>query len=273
MLNSIKWIKWMGPQLRIGIARDAVAVLAGRSGALSVVAEQAVAPDDMAALEQGLHAVLAAAGRPGLPLQLVLADDLLRLWQVAPPQPVLGRADLEAATHLRFHTLYGDELDGWALAAHWDVRRPFWAAAVPAPLLAACEAAAAAHGSPIVAVLPHFIALWNQHCRRLADGSWLVAVHGQLLSVGLPGPDGLQAVRSLAMPPAATLDWLQSQLTREAARAMLAPPERVALCGQLPPSWQAGSAGPLACRVLTPPVAARAGWSGASWLAAQGERP
>jgi len=312
-------LKWMGPQLRVGVARDVVAVLAGRGNALTVLAEQPLTPDaadldrraaagragadkaavvgatgmdksapangasidklapstgaGMAALEQGLRTALSVAGRSGLPLQLVLADDLLRLWQVEPPQPARGLADLEAATRLRFHTLYGEELDGWELTAHWDARQPFWAAAVPLTLLAACESAAAAHGSPIVSVVPHFVARWNRHCRSLADGSWLVCVHGGLLSVGLPGPSGLHAVRTLPMPAEASLTWLQTQLEREAARAMLAPPERVALCGQLPPSWRGGSAGPLACRVLAPSPAARDGWSAASLLAAEGSAP
>ena len=129
-----------GQSLRIGLAAHGVALV--RTGrmfgseplALDERHGELSAPDGIV---NALRAVFADDLAPaGWPVTVVLADDLVRLWQVPPPPGASRPGDLEAAAALRFQHLFGGGLADWRLSADWDAARPFLAAAAPANLLA-----------------------------------------------------------------------------------------------------------------------------------------
>ncbi|RLM48481.1 hypothetical protein DVK02_19360, partial [Halobellus sp. Atlit-31R] len=99
-----------GQSLRLGVAADGLALLRvsgwPRAGAevLALQAVEAGAPD---ALANGLRALFAEVAPRGWPLTVVLADELVRLWQVAPPAGASRMADLQAAAALRHQALFG----------------------------------------------------------------------------------------------------------------------------------------------------------------------
>ena len=136
-----------GQSLRIGVSPAAITLLAarrfggvGRTPAAETLAELRLEhsshPD---ALAGALRVLLADAGCAGWPATIVLADELVRLWQVTPPAGTARLADLEAAAAVRFQSLYGDSAGAWQLSANWDAARPFLAAGAPRALLASCS--------------------------------------------------------------------------------------------------------------------------------------
>ena len=191
-----------------------------------------------------LAALFCAPALAGRRAALIIDDAAVRLWQVTPP------ANLASLDELRFQSLYGDSPDGWQLAAAWDARAPFMAAALPAGLLADVLDAAGAARVSVSSITPRFLAAWNRHCRRLAPDTWLAQVHGGVLRLGAGHGARLAAVRSCTIPPGAGPDWLDTHLVREAARLDRALPARLALCGQAPHGWT-GGAGKVPVDLLT----------------------
>ena len=136
----------LGQALRIGVSAQAVSLLRtsrwrmGRATPpVTVLAEHAFAPSAdhlFDAIAQALRALLGEFELAGWPVSFVVADDLVRLWQITPPAGATRMADLEAAAGLRFHALYGDSPSAWQISADWDVQKPFFAAAMPRALLA-----------------------------------------------------------------------------------------------------------------------------------------
>lgn len=272
-----------GQSLRIGVTAGAVSLLrCPRWGGATpeVLAEQAyVAGADFSALGLALERLLQADGGAsayaGWPVSFVLADELLRLWVVKPPAGVARPADLEAAAALRFQSLYGEAAGGWKIVADWDPALPFFAAALPLPLLAVLEQGAARHQLAVVEIAPHFILAWNRWQGALTAGSWYGLVHDGLLTIGARDGRRLVAQRVLPVPalaPGAEHYWLSQTVAREALLLDLPAPARLQLSGQVPPSWaKTEQAGVLGCQILD---AARRSmeinWSPASVLAGCG---
>lgn len=243
-----------GQSLRLGVAADGLALLRvggwPRSSA-EVLAEQAVdagAPD---ALGKGLRALLGECNPRGWPLTVVLADDLVRLWQVPPPPGATRLADLQAACALRHQHLFGAPPLEWRISADWDAARPFLAAAAPEALLALLELLAREHRFHLVEVAPQFVAALNAWRRQRRPGAWFGLVHGGVLSIAAYEGGSLAAVRTAVIPQGADRDWLEAHVAREALRVGVGRPERLQLCGAAPGSW-ASSAGRLkfACTLL-----------------------
>ena len=259
-----------GQGLRLGVARGALALVkTGRWGGapVSLLAEHALAPgalDTPAGLGEALAAVLDGAGHAGWPLTVVLADELVRLWQVTPPQGSARLADLEAAAALRFQLLYGEPAAHWIVRAGWDPVRPFLAAAMPRALLGALEQGAAGHQLPIVEIVPQFVAVLNRCGGALKPGAWFGLVHDKVLTLGARDGGAIAAVRAAALPAAAGAEWLAEHVAREALRLNLAAPERLQLWGSVPPAWLGANGCSVLGAVLQP------GWSGAARLAASG---
>jgi hypothetical protein len=243
-----------GQSLRLGVAADGLALLRvsgwPRAGAevLAVQPVEAGAPD---ALANGLRALLQEADIRGWPLSVVLADDLVRLWQVPPPQGASRMTDLRAAAALRYQALFGAAPTDWRISADWDAARPFLAAAAPEALLRLLETLARAGRFHLVEVAPHFVAALNGWRRERRRGAWFGLVHGGVLSLAAYESDALAAVRTAVIPPGADRDWLEAHVAREALRVGIQRPERLQLCGAAPASW-ASSAGRLkfACTLL-----------------------
>ena len=259
-----------GQALRLGVARGGIALVrTSRWGAapVSLLAETSLAPgalDSPAGIDDALTAVL--EGAAGWPLTIVLADELVRLWQVTPPQLSTRLADLEAAAALRFQLLYGEPASNWSLSGGWDPLRPFLAAAMPRALLGALGQGASAHQVPLVEIVPQFVAVLNRWSGALKPGAWFGLVHDKVLTLGARDGDAIVAVRAAALPEGADAGWLAAHLAREALRLNLAAPERVQLWGSVPSDWMASNA--VACSRLG--AAEPAGWSEAARLAASG---
>ena len=226
-----------GQVLCLGVATGAVSLLAAsrwRGGKVKVLAEQALAGTGSEALGAALRALLAGQDVAGWPVTVVLADELCRLWQVAPPPGAARLPDIEAAAALRFHALYGEGPAAWQVTADWHSTEPFFAAAVPRTLLALIDAVALENRLHVVQVLPHFVTAWNRWCRAIRAGAWFGQLHDGLLTVAAIEGRQLRAVRALQMPPAADHYWLTQMMGREALLLGLEAPAQVQLCGPLP---------------------------------------
>lgn len=258
-----------GQGLRLGVARGAVALVkTGRWGGapLALLAEHTFAADALdtpAGVREALAAVLDGAGHAGWPLTIVLADDLVRMWQVTPPEGSARLADLEAAAALRFQHLYGEPAAGWALSAGWNPLRPFLAAALPRALLGALEQGAGAQRMAIVEIVPQFIAVLNRCSGALKPGAWFGLVHDNVLTLGAGDGATVAAVRAAALPESADAAWLAEHLAREALRLNLPAPERLQLWGAIKPEWLGA-----ACIQLG--AIDQPGWPAAARLAASG---
>jgi len=244
----------LGQSLRLGVAADGLALLRlggwPRAG-LDVLAVQPVEAGAPDALANGLRALLQDIDVRGWPLTVVLADDLVRLWQVPPPQGASRMIDLHAAAALRYQALFGAPPLGWRISADWDAARPFLAAAAPEALLALLETLAREGRCHLVEVAPQFVAALNGWRRERRRGAWFGLVHGGVLSLAAYEDEALAAVRTAVIPAGADRDWLEAHVAREALRVGIQRPERVQLCGAAPASW-ASSAGRLkfACTLL-----------------------
>jgi hypothetical protein len=229
-----------GQSLRLGLAADGLALLRvggwPRAGAelLSFVPLEAGAPDALAA---GLRALMTETDARGWPLTVVLADDLVRLWQVPPPSGATRLADLQAAAALRHQHLFGAPPVEWRISADWDAARPFLAAAAPEALLALLEALSREHRFHLVEVAPQFVAAMNAWRRERRPGAWFGMVHGGVLSLAAYEGAALAAVRTAVIPPGADRDWLEAHVAREALRVGIGRPERLQLCGAAPSGW------------------------------------
>lgn len=248
-----------GQALRLGVAHDSIALVqTSRWGArAALLAEHAGAPDSAA-----LAALLAE--HAGWPLTIVLADELVRLWQVTPPPHSTRLADLEAAAALRFQHLYGEPAANWRLSAGWNPDRPFLAAALPRALLGALGQGAAS--MPVVEIVPQFIAVFNRFSAAIKPGAWFGVVHDKVLTIGACGGGAIVAVRAAALPDGADAGWLEAHVTREALRLNLPAPSRLQLWGSVPAAWLASGA--IACSRLG--AGAQPGWASAARLAASG---
>ena len=257
-----------GQGLRLGVAANAVALVKTSrwGGPATLLGEQAYSGSG------GLRDALAALLGPdyaGWPLTVVLADELVRMWQVMPPPQCTRLADLQAAAALRFQRLYGDSAADWIVRAGWDAGRPFLASALPRALLGALEAAAGFHQMKLVEIAPQFVALLNLCRGALKPGAWFGTLHDNVLTLGAREEGCVVAVRAQALPDSPDANWLAEHLAREALRLNLAAPERLQLWGALPSAWiGAGAVTRTNTTHLGP--AGMAGWSEAAVLAASG---
>lgn len=229
--------KPFGQVLRLGIGPAAVSLLAAPrrgGGNATVLAEQPVAGPGSEPLGQALRALVAGQDVAGAQVAVVLADELCRLWQVAPPPGAARLPDIEAAAALRFHALYGEGPAAWHLTADWHSTEPFFAAAIPRALLALVTAVAADSRLHVVQVVPHFVTAWNRWCRAIRPGAWFGQLHDGLLTVAAIEGRQLRAVRALQVPPGAEHYWLTQMIGREALLLGLAAPAQLQLCGMLP---------------------------------------
>lgn len=262
-----------GQSLRVGVAAGGVALVkASRlfGGAPVAVAER---HGDLAAPEGVVHALRGLFSddvKPaGWPVTVVLADELVRLWQVTPPPGASRQGDLEAACALRFQHLFGGALLDWRVSADWNAVQPFLAAAMPASLLQQLETAAGELRFHLVEVVPQFVAAMNEWRRQRRPGAWFGLVQGGVLSLAAYDGRTLAAVRTAVIPPGADLGWLEAHVAREALRVGVGRPERLQLCGAAPSGW-AGSAGHLkfACTLFESDE--EQGWSDLARLARTG---
>jgi len=230
-----------GQSLRLGLGHDSLALIRVnwmfRRGTRVLAETRLGDARDPAALAQGLRTLFAEIKAAGWPLTVVLADELVRMWQVAPPPGAARRSDLEAAAVLRYGALFGALPAGWKIAADWQAGRPFLAAALPATLLDVLEQAARGAGCYVVEAVPQFVAAMNAWRRLHRPGAWFGLMHGQVLTLAAYDGRALAALRTAVVPPGADREWLESHVAREALRVGLKRPERLQVCGPAPRSW------------------------------------
>jgi hypothetical protein len=282
MLDALK--PWTGHALRIGVAPDRLALVRTsvwgpeRARLLGDVRVGDMRVGDMR-VGEGAHALAEALARllgehatRGWPLTLVLADQLVRMWQVTPPPGSTRLADLQGAAALRFQALFGASAAGWQIQADWSATRPFLAASMPQALLDGMVAGARRHGCAVVAVVPQFVAALNQYRHLRRPGAWFGLVHGGVLSVAAFDGETLASVRTALIPEDADRDWLEGHVAREALRLGLGRPERLQLCGPAPKGW-ASSPGRLkfACTLFEDQLDPL--WPDVARLALTGRRP
>ncbi|MFC5550653.1 hypothetical protein [Massilia aerilata] len=239
--------KWFGQSLRLGLAPDGLALVRTSiwpHERARLLAQARFKENNVEAALREAERMLADHEREGWALRVVLSDELVRLWQVAPPPGAARMADLEAACALRYRALFGASPAGWQVRADWSATRPFLASAVPQALLAQLQQAAAGSGFRLVEVAPQFVAALNQHRSMRRPGAWFGVVHGGVLSVAAFDGALLAAVRTAPIPEGADRDWLEGHVAREALRVGLGRPERLQVCGPAPKAW-ASSAGRL----------------------------
>lgn len=272
-------LNWLAPllgqALRIGIAPDALALL--RTGTFShertmLLGQVRSSGGDPGSVATALAMLLGEHATAGMPVTIVLADELVRLWQVTPPEGAARLADLEGAAAMRYQALFGASAAGWTIQGDWSASNPFLAAALPQALLDVLVQAARTHRFHLIEVVPQFVAALNQHRRMLRPGAWFGVVHGGVLSVAAFDGKRLAAVRTTPIPPGADRDWLEGHVAREALRVGLGRPERLQVCGPAPKGW-ASSAGRLkfACTLFEDETDAL--WPDSARLALTGRAP
>ncbi|QYF94000.1 hypothetical protein KY495_01815 [Massilia sp. PAMC28688] len=262
--------KRFGQSLRLGVSPYDVALLkVSRWGSprADVVAEVALGGTGMDAIGAAARQLLSDFGSAGWPLSVVLADDLVRMWQVTPPRGSTRLADLEAAAALRFQSLYGESAGQWTFSAGWDTGAPFLAAAMPRELLALLQQAAFDSRATIVEVLPQFVAGWNRWRSAILPDAWYGLVQAQVLTIGALEGGRVRALRAAAIPEHAPADWLGQHVAREALRLNMAAPARLFVSGQAPATWNNSTAA-LPCVLLGSPAPGQL--SAAARLAATG---
>ncbi|MFC4933159.1 hypothetical protein [Massilia sp. GCM10023247] len=266
--------RWPGQVLRLGVGHDSLALVqASRLKRRSrVLAETRIGDAaEPAELARGLRALLSSVDVAGWPVVAVLADELARMWQVAPPPGAAHPSDLEAAAAMRYTALFGAPPAGWKVAADWQVTRPFLAAALPNALLEVLEGCAREAGCHLVEIVPQFVAAMNGWRKLHRPGAWFGLMHGQVLTLAAYDGPLLAALRSAVVPTGADRDWLESHVAREALRVGVGRPERVQLCGTAPRAWNSHEGRlKFACTLLEEEREEEAGRSAAVRLACTG---
>jgi hypothetical protein len=236
--------------LRIGIAQDGIALvktggwLRRRSTPLAECTLTLAQDGSFEAVSPQLSAMLKETQCANLPVSIVIADQIVRMFMVNPPQNVGSLRDCEAAAAMRFQQLYGEPLDKWQLRADWQVKHAFLACAIPSNLLAALQHVLHAHRLTLLSVAPQSIASWNQWRHQLKADAWFGVVHEHVLTLAAVDRQRICAIRTATVPEGAWQDsqWLTAHLTREAMLLNLPMPKLVQLCGSIP-AQQAAKAG------------------------------
>ena len=229
--------------LRIEVTPQALRLLRVRrwsKAAPELLAEQGLAAEALPpgaiaeVLPGALAGLLAGQDASGAAACFILSDELVRLWQVTPPVLAARLADLEGATALRFHTLYGESPAAWHISADWNATAPFMAAAIPRLLKSVIENAAAQHGLTVTAIMPNFVAAWNRHAGALKNGAWFGVAQENVLALAACEEGRLRALRHIAIPHGADHYWLTQAAQREALLLGLQAPSLIQLSGDVP---------------------------------------
>jgi len=229
--------------LRIEVTPQALRLLRVRrwsKAAPELLAEQALSTEVLPSgavaevLPGALAGLLSGQDVSGSVACFVLSDELVRLWQVTPPVQAARLADLEGATALRFHTLYGEAPAAWHISADWNAAAPFMAAAIPRLLKSVIENAAGQHGLTVTAIMPNFVAAWNCHAGALKNGAWFGVAQANVLALAACEEGQLRALRHIAIPHGADHYWLTQAAQREALLLGLQQPTLIQLSGDVP---------------------------------------
>ena len=143
---------------------------------------------DSTSLQGALRSVLEKGGTAAL--DVVLSDDIIKLFVVDPPAGLTRFSDLEAVATVRFEELFGLEAAEWRISADWHAQRRFMASAAPRWLLAALDD----RSRKVVCIEPAFVRSCNALAREPFE--WLVCRYPDYLTAASFDGATCQLVRS-----------------------------------------------------------------------------
>ncbi|MFD2273961.1 hypothetical protein ACFS07_31250 [Undibacterium arcticum] len=248
-----------GKTLRIGVSRTSLTLLQS-SGWLrrrdSVVSDLQLTTEETASSDQiaaHLDAMLTDGKCRDQAVTVILADDLVRYFMVTPPRNVKRLQDCRSAAAMRFSILVRRTRRRLANGGRLGFAKAiFLSCALPHSLLSVLQQAADKHQLKLIAVLPQFVAAWNQWRSVIKPDAWFGVAHADSLTVAAIDRQGLRAVRTTALASEHRQDehWLPAHVKREALRLNLAQPSRIQLCGVLAAHWSAHTASSPPCERL-----------------------
>ena len=195
----------------LAVGDDAIA-WARRDAEPSLVERVAFAAiADRGQMQAALGAVI---GSRRAPLQVVLADSLVKYFTVQPPLGMQRFEELRELASLRFEELFSTPALRWRISGDWNTRRPFLCCAASAELIEAIEAAA---GRWLMSVAPIFVRRFNDIARRIPRHSvWIACRTGAWVTAACFEGGACHGVRSTAL---AARDDLARWLAHEALLA------------------------------------------------------
>ncbi len=209
---------------------------------------------DLLSLPEQLQRAVDGCGLRRVAVDIIVPDQLVRMWMVTPPGNAAALADCEAAAQLRFAGLFGSAPSDYVISADWNAMHPFLACALPVSHLQQLEALCAKAQLTLQSVTPHFVATWNRHRARLRREAWLVTLRDGMLTLGATEQSRLIALRSAAVPSELLQQrsWLLQHIQREALLLNVPGPAALQIDGRFPQQWQKNDNGPLQCLPLDP---------------------
>ena len=234
--------------LTLEISADAVIASSGLVRQPISCATEAPTPDWIKAMLLAVGTILDRPKNPSVSgsirgtrtVQIIIADELARVWLTTPPANASEPGDCVAAAALRFEWLFGLPSSAWKISADWDAYQPFLCAALPVAIVDGLTADFAAREVQLASITPKLIATWNGLGKDLQAGDWLAIVGERTVTLvrasGARWWSGLRAdvVRVLARPAGAALDraWVSAAIAREAMQRGLSSPQGITLLGQ-----------------------------------------
>lgn len=175
---------------------------------------------------QVLRAGLMSIGPTALPrhacISIVVSSPLVRLFLVTPPSNAAALDDLKGAASLRFSTLYGLKPEDWHIAAAWDSRHPFLAAAVRETLLDALAGFVGARKLRVQRIAAAPLEVWRRDVDVLSPSSenWLLSREGTAVTLLVCDKRRVHALRSVQWPnePWQSISALYEAIQLEAMR-------------------------------------------------------
>lgn len=175
---------------------------------------------------QILRAGLMSIGPTALPrhacISIVVSSPLVRLFLVTPPSNAAVLDDLKGAASLRFSTLYGLKPEDWHIAAAWDSRHPFLAAAVRETILDALAGFVGARKLRVRRIAAAPLEVWRRDVDVLSPSSenWLLSREGTAVTLLVCDKRRVHALRSVQWPnePWQSISALYEAIQLEAMR-------------------------------------------------------
>ena len=258
IIKGRNWIDRLHQRLHIDIAAHEINILQS-SGVLRrrllVLQRESLSETNLnneEVLLKQLDQILSGLRCNKMNVTITIADALVRMWMVTPPQNATSLADCQAASGLRFHALFGEFAGNWEISADWDARRPFLASAIPRSLLERLNTLCATYQLNLLQLQPQFVSVWNRYCRGLQSESWLALLERNTLTIAAVTQNRLVALRTITVVPELLQQrsWIDQHLQREALLLNLSVPPKLQISGVLPAQWQKYGAGQIQCLPL-----------------------
>jgi hypothetical protein len=253
MLKSL--VASWSTSLRIGLSRNSITLLrlSGWPKRQSQILfdEELPNQDSLTPAQVAVHLshLIKEASCEGLPVEVIVSDDWMRIFIVTPPINCSRIEDCRAAANMRFQFLYGESVGEWYIEADLNPQFPFLACAIPMSLRAVLLQVASEHRLTLKSILPHFIATWNHWQSQLDSISWFGMVYDNTLTLGIVDQQRLCGVRNVPLPNHAWSDpqWLSDYILRESLRLNVPAATTLQLCGTIQSQWASKKIGSLQC--------------------------